>query len=106
MKREVGTRIQFARKRLGISQKQMIADLDYSRSTVAFVETNRNLPSLEALEKYCEYLHVPYQFLLDSSIPMTNERIDFLNKILSLSDEDISWIDRYIDLYLEIKNRT
>lgn len=105
MANEIGKRIRFARKRLGITQRQMADDMGFGRSTIASIEIGRLLPSFGALYKYCAYLDVPVHFILDSHWPMTEDGLELSKMVSRLTEQDMQQIKPYLDVYLENKNR-
>lgn len=57
-------RIKVLRKEKGLTQTQLAAELDVSGGTVAMWETGKRRPSMELVDRICDYFTVSYGYLL------------------------------------------
>jgi len=89
-----GKRLREARKKLGISQKQLAEQLGLAKSTVSLYESEKRNPKLETIIELMYILGVTSDYLLGSDVvvevkgqetnkfqPLTIEEMTFLNEI-------------------------
>jgi DNA-binding XRE family transcriptional regulator len=67
---KIGSRVRFFRQRIGLTQREFSKLIGYSQSMVALIETNKNLPSLEALYKIAKVLKVEPHIFLMKELPV------------------------------------
>ena len=60
----IGKRIQNARVKAGLTQEQLAEKLQISINYLSKVETGREKPNLEMIDKICNNLHISLSFLL------------------------------------------
>lgn len=57
--KQLGKRIQVARRKAGLTQEDLADKVDISRVYMGYIEQGRNIPSLELLEKIAKKLKIP-----------------------------------------------
>ena len=68
MRRDIGAKVQYYRKQMGITQKELAARLqvngcDLSETIVGHIETGHRAVSVFEIDKLAEVLHVDYNAL-------------------------------------------
>lgn len=63
--KQLGTKIQKHRKKLGLTQEELADKVGISRAYMGYVEQGRNSPSLEILEKISRVLGINLSRLFD-----------------------------------------
>jgi len=71
IKKQLGKRIAFLRRKAGFTQEKFAEMTDYSVEFVSFVERGINSPSIEGCDRIAAALKIPirYLFVFDQSIP-------------------------------------
>lgn len=84
---DFGLRLKTLRKRAGLTQQQLAAQLGITKSVVSFYELQARSPSPEVLVKLAQIFHVSTDYLLGLDV---REMID----VSGLNEEDISALRR------------
>lgn len=80
-----GTRLKEARKKTGITQKDLSSKLGIAQSTVANYEKNTRFPGETILREISEYLNTSTDFLLgieETVVPPLEKRIDLTETVI------------------------
>ena len=89
---DYGNRFKEIRKQYGISAYKLTTDLEMNRSTISAIETGKNLPSLQLLEKFCDYFNITLsEFFVDTKKETSK------SSNLNVSTEEL--VDMYIKKY-------
>ena len=88
------TRTKTLRKERGLSQTELAAALDISRTSVNLYESASRVPDITALARYASFFSVTSDYLLGLSENRTNETAAIGDK-LGLSDESIERLGKW-----------
>ena len=71
IKKQLGSRIAFLRRKAGFTQEKFAEMTDYSVEFVSFVERGINSPSIEGCDRIASALNIPIRelFVFDQPIP-------------------------------------
>ena len=98
--KEVGRRIAYRRKELGLKQRQVNELAELSDKYLSNIETARSIPSIDVLMKICNVLQTtPDYFLIGAVNDCTNTDFSKLisSKIEQLSFEKQKFVYNFID---------
>ncbi len=98
--KEVGRRIAYRRKELGMKQRQVNELAELSDKYLSNIETARSIPSIDVLMKICNVLQTtPDYFLIGAVNDYTNTDFSKLisSKIEHLSLEKQKFVYHFID---------
>lgn len=94
-----GQKIKEIRSKNDISAYKLAKDLNIAQTTISKIETGTNTPSLQLLEKICEYFSISMSAFFYNDSYIENPHIFESNTYSDLPLEDI--IHLYIHLYPE-----
>lgn len=91
LKQRIGKRIQEIRILKGLKQSELSELVGIATKTQSCIETGRNLPSAELLEKYAKVFEIDEAELLNIEHIKTKEQllIEIKNMLSKISDNDI-----------------
>jgi transcriptional regulator with XRE-family HTH domain len=75
IKMNLSTRIRRIREIRGLKQSSIALELNITQQSYGNLENQLNNPKLETLTRFCEVVKIPLSFLLDTTIPMTDENV-------------------------------
>lgn len=88
LKKRLGKRIQELRLKNGLKQATLAEKVNLAHKSQSCIETGKNYPSAEVVEKYAKALNVDVAEILDiEHIKPTKELIEEMNFLLSNADE-------------------
>ena len=88
LKKRLGKRIQELRLKNGLKQATLAEKVNLAHKSQSCIETGKNYPSAEVVEKYAKALNVDVAEILDiEHIKSTKELIEEMNLLLSMADE-------------------
>ena len=64
----------------GLKQSCMARKLNITQQSYGNLESSQNNPKLETLERFCKVMNISLSFLLDESIPITDENVTLFTK--------------------------
>ncbi len=76
----VSERIRRIREIRGLKQANVARELNITQQSYGNLENHLNNPKLETLARFCDVMHLPLFFLLDSNIPITDENVELFSK--------------------------
>jgi transcriptional regulator with XRE-family HTH domain len=114
----IGKKLTELRKRKGISQEELATDLKISQSTISNYEIDATSPTIDILQKICDYFQIPITNLFSDekfvfhtennnggNIGFINSTLNtFSEKIFELYETRIKEKDELID-YLKTENQ-
>jgi len=71
----LSSRIRRIREIRGLKQSSIAQELNITQQSYGNLENHLNNPKLETLQRFCEVVKIPLSFLLDTTIPMTDENV-------------------------------
>lgn len=95
--REIGARINQARKSKGITQEQLAESMDVSIQMISNLELGKKAVRPENIVKLCIALDISADYILRGITPLTSDSPLF-KKINALSHEKQSAVEKLIDL--------
>ena len=88
LKKRLGKRIQELRVKNGLKQAALAEKVNLAHKSQSCIETGKNYPSAEVVEKYANVLNVDVAEILDiEHIKPTSELIEEMNTLLNNADE-------------------
>ncbi len=88
LKKRLGKRIQELRLKNGLKQATLAEKVNLAHKSQSCIETGKNYPSAEVVEKYAKALNVDVAEILDiEHIKPTTELIEEMNFLLNNADE-------------------
>lgn len=101
IKKQLGQRIKYLRKRKGLNQEQLAEMIGLSTRGLGNVETGRNFMALSNIEKLIDALEVePYElFVFDKDVPLDivyNDVVEKLEKFKN-NNKRLYAISAYLD---------
>lgn len=88
LKKRLGKRIQELRLKNGLKQATLAEKVNLAHKSQSCIETGKNYPSAEVVEKYANALNVDVSEILDiEHIKPTKELIEEMNLLLNNADE-------------------
>ena len=88
LKKRLGKRIQELRLKSGLKQATLAEKVNLAHKSQSCIETGKNYPSAEVVEKYANALNVDVAEILDiEHIKPSNELIEEMNTLLNNADE-------------------
>ena len=100
LNREIGQRIQWRRKQLGLTQEQVAEQVDLTRNFLTSVERGTRGLSLESVRRLSTTLQVSTDFILFGSIN-NGDRNHILDLIQPLNTDEIFGLEEIIKIYLK-----
>lgn len=95
-----------------LTQEELAKKIDTSRSNIANYENNKNMPSIDILDKLSKIFNVSIDYLLGKSDirnPEEIKKIQFANSggldTTGLDEEDMKELQRQIDYIKKMKNK-
>ena len=89
---DYANRIKNIRVQYGVSAYKLAKELDVVQATISKIETGKGLPSLQLLEKFCDYFDITlYEFFEDTKKETSK------SSNLNVSTEEL--VDMYIKKY-------
>lgn len=95
-----------------LTQEELAKKIDTSRSNIANYENNKNMPSVDILDKLSKMFNVSIDYLLGKSDirnPEEIKKVPFANAggldTKGLDDEDIEELQRQIDYIKKMKGK-
>ena len=73
-------RIRRIREIRGLKQSNVARELNITQQSYGNLENHQNNPKLETLARFCQVMNLPLFFLLDSTIPITDENITLFSQ--------------------------
>lgn len=98
---DIGKRIGFRRKELGIKQSELAEKLEISNNHLSSIETGKQSPSLHTFINICVQLHVSPDYLLLGTMHAYNVPQDIFEKLRLCSQPDIELVRDFIDLLIK-----
>lgn len=98
-KKLLGKRIKELRKQANYTQEQFSEIIGIDTTTLSGIECGRHFPSITTLEKIAQILKVDLQalFVFNHLKNLNDMKVEIIENLESLSDEDIIFIHRIID---------
>ena len=88
LKKRLGKRIQELRLKNGLKQATLAEKVNLAHKSQSCIETGKNYPSAEVVEKYAKALNVDVSEILDiEHIKPAKELIEEMNLLLNNADE-------------------
>jgi transcriptional regulator with XRE-family HTH domain len=102
-------RIRKIREIRGLKQSNVARELNITQQSYGNLENRNNNPKLETLSKFCEVVKIPISFLLDPTIPVTDENVSLfseksMGEIYSHYQNLKDRLDYYEELRIKIGN--
>ena len=102
----VGKNIAFLRKQCGLKQEALGSEMNISQTLISQYETAKKRPSIETIEKFCDYFNVTLQEILFSDFQQNN--IEYDNRYLT--DDELAPIEKcanctYYCYYIKEQNK-
>ncbi len=90
IKKQVGQKIKYFRKRKGLSQEQLAEIMEISDKSLSNVETGRYFMSMEKMQKLFEVLEIyPYElFVFDKEVPKDIVYNDVAKKLENFRNDE------------------
>ena len=89
LKQKLGKRIQELRKSKNITQEQLTEMINMDITSLSKIETGRNYPQPDTLEKICQVLGLNIEVLFNFDEKFSNESyLDAINKNLEFLKDD------------------
>ena len=85
-------RIKTIRIQYGVTAYKLAKELDVAQATISYIETGKNLPSLQLLEKFCDYFDITLSEFFEDTKKETSKSSN-----LNVSTEEL--VDMYIKKY-------
>lgn len=88
---EIGSRIRKYRKLRGLTQKELAEKVEISKSFMSFIESEKNKPSLENLNKIAKVLNVSVDVLVGNAREPVDPIIDLMEtaNFLNISSDEL-----------------
>ena len=88
---EIGSRIRKYRKLRGLTQKELAEKVEISKSFMSFIESEKNKPSLENLNKIAKVLNVSVDVLVGNAREPVDPVIDLMEtaNFLNISSDEL-----------------
>ena len=98
LRKRFGERIKYLRTYRGLKQSELAELVGIANKTQSCIETGKNFPSVEVIEKYTKALDVKLEDILDLSFSKsTNEKLAELDSILhKAADNEIDMIYKFV----------
>ena len=103
----LSSRIRRIREIRGLKQSNIAQELNITQQSYGNLENHLNNPKLETLQRFCEVVKIPLSFLLDTTIPMTDENVALFSQN-SMGDifNNYKHIKEKLALMEEMRNAT
>lgn len=107
MKTDIGAKIRYFRKKLGLSQEALALKADIHPAHLGKLERNEKSPTIETLDKIVNAIDISYEeFFSDVSEMTANKKREFyidkvIRRLTSLPDEKLKTITEAIIKILE-----
>ena len=89
---DYANRIKNIRVQYGVSAYKLAKELDVVQATISKIETGKGLPSLQLLEKFCDYFNITLSEFFEDTKKETSKSSN-----LNVSTEEL--VDMYIKKY-------
>ena len=98
LRKRFGKRIQELRKMRGLKQSELAELVDIANKTQSCIETGRNFPSVEVIERYTKALNIRLEDLMNISYTKsTDEKLSEIHFMLNRAKEhDIDIIYKFV----------
>jgi len=84
-----GKRIAELRKKRGMNQETLAAQLGITRASLSHYETNRREPEYELLTRIADYFRVSLDYLMGRETSLSSDVAEFLKRV-DLDDEGVT----------------
>ena len=101
IKKELGEKIKFYRKKSGLTQEQLAEKIDFSCRSLSFLECGVNFVTAETLEKLCVALNVTPKQLFDFDYNQNSKNIKSdINHLIEKNPEKLNDIYKILNGFL------
>lgn len=101
----LGNKIQFLRKKRGLTQEKLAEMVDMQSNSISFVERGKTFLTVENVEKMAKALNVhPSEFYIsaDLSAPELQELREIVSaKLNRLDKKELLFFINYLDMYID-----
>lgn len=94
--KNMGQRLSLKRKQLGITQEKLAEQMQVSIQMISNMEQGKKAIRPENLVKVCDILNISADYVLAGKI-IEKDASELTNKILNLSDRDLSLVETIVD---------
>lgn len=106
VKELIGARIKELRLKNNLTQSQLAEKVDIATKHQSCIETGKNFPSAELLERYAEIFNIEVSNLLQlTSYTLDEPRKDIIERIMNTinmsSDYELDIINKFLNSFIE-----